>query len=185
MLRVKIIVATIFLMSLLYFISVYAGRMTGTVVEAETGKPIVGAVVLVEWTMTKGFGLTYTTSYEVKEKVTDNKGQFAVWQVMNPLVDKPVVTIYKKGYVAWSSRWIFPDWRNRDGFKWGDQTFEMKTFKDTYSYVNHGNFISRSINDTIGWDNKKLFIKTYYDSEGSLIIQERNKRDKEEHGGTH
>ena len=181
--KVKIVIALAVLIAVIYFILIYTGQMTGTVVDAETGKPIDGAVVLIEWTMTKGFGLTYTISYKVKEKVTDKNGQFTVYGVLNPFANEPDLTIYKKRYVAWSSRWIFPDWRNRSNFKWGDQVFELKQFKDTYSYVDHDGFIGRSINDTIGWKDKKVFMKTYCDAEESLIIRERSERDKKRHDG--
>src|SRR3989338_10920318 len=70
----------------------YAG-MSGTVIDAETGRPIEGAVVLVEWTMTKGIGLTHTDSYKVVEKVTDKNGKFSVSGVSNPFVDPPMIVV--------------------------------------------------------------------------------------------
>ena len=52
--------------------------MTGTVVDAETGKPIEGAVVLVEWTKTHGIGEHWTESFKVEESVTDREGKFTI-----------------------------------------------------------------------------------------------------------
>lgn len=158
--------------------------ITGIVVDSETGKPIEGAVVLVEWTKTHGIGEHWTESYKVATAVTDKDGKFKLPGCYSPTVNEPNVTIYKKGYVAWSSRWIFPSWENRKDYEWrsGD-VYKLERFKDTYSYVDHDGFISRSINDTIGWENKKLFMKTYYDSEERLIIRERSERDKKKRGG--
>jgi hypothetical protein len=116
--KLKIAAIVITLASAFYFFLSFIGRMTGTVVDAETGKPIEGAVVLVEWTMTKGLGLTHTTSYKVTEMVTDNDGRFTVYTVPNPLVNAPDITVYKKGYVAWSSRWIFPNYDKRSDYSW-------------------------------------------------------------------
>lgn len=171
------IVCTMLLMSGCYF------PMSGRVLDAETHQPIEGAVVLVEWTKTIGFGLTYTESYKVAETLSDKDGTFILPGCYSAFVNAPDVTVYKKGYVAWSSRWIFPSNENRKDFWWGNGCmFRLEKFKDTYSYVDHDGFISRSINDTIGWEEKKLIMKTYYDSEESLIIRERSERDKTRHG---
>ena len=54
-------------------------EITGTVVDAETGQPIEGAVVLVEWTMTKGVpGMSHTESYKIVEEITDKE-----WEVLD------------------------------------------------------------------------------------------------------
>jgi hypothetical protein len=95
------------------------------------------------------------------------------------------VTVYKKGYVAWSSRWIFPNWEKRSDFRWkSEYTYKLEKFLDIYSYIEHEGFTSRSINDTIGWKSKQLFIKTYRDAEESSVIRERSERDKKRGGGT-
>ena len=46
---------------LVFMVGSCSAEITGTVVDAETGKPIEGAVILVEWTMTKGVpGMSHT-----------------------------------------------------------------------------------------------------------------------------
>lgn len=174
----------IVLIGLLSFMSGCYLPMSGRVIDAETNQPIEGAVVLVEWTKTKGFpGLTHTESAKVAETLSDKEGNFDLPGCYNPFVNEPNITAYKKGYVAWSSRWIFPTWEKRTDFKWqSGNMYSLNKFKDTYSYVDHDGFISRSINDTIGWENKGLFIKIYYASEESLIIRERSERDKKKNG---
>jgi len=127
-------------------------NITGTVTDAETGKPIEGAVVLVEWTKAEGVpGLASTKSYKVVEAVTDKDGKFIVEDVKEILIDPPDVTVYKRGYVAWSSRIIFPDWRNRTDFKWGKtDTFKLEHFRPEYSYDKHTSFIHTATNSSIG-----------------------------------
>ena len=137
-----------------YFILIYLTGMSGTVIDAETGQPIEDAVVLVEWTVTKGFGLTHTDSYCVKEKVTDKNGRFTVFGVINPFVDEPTVTIYQRGYVAWSSRWVFPESRKRTDFKWGRSVLKLEKFKNDYSHVKHMEFVADSIHAGLN-DNSK------------------------------
>lgn len=150
--------------------------MSGTVIDAETGKPIEGAVILVEWTYTSGkwIGLRTTSSYKVVEVITDKEGKFKVSGVVNPFVNTPEVTIYKKGYVCWSSRIIFPDYRNRTDFIWGKTyTFKLEHFKPEYSYIEHTSFIGSAINSGLG--EKKLMEDAYYWEELEAS-KERDKR---------
>jgi hypothetical protein len=133
-------IARAVLVSLLIFMSsgCYA-EMTGTVVDAETGASIEGAVVLVEWTVTKGMpGMTVTERYKVVETKTDKDGKATISGVLNPQVNPPVVVIYKAGYVAWNNEFIFPDYKKRTDFKWGeDQLFKLERFRKGYSYSKH------------------------------------------------
>jgi len=66
---------TILSLLLILTISGCYPEMTGTVQDAETGAPIEGAVVFVEWTKTKGLpGLTSTKVYKIVEVETDKDG---------------------------------------------------------------------------------------------------------------
>ena len=114
-------------------------EMTGTVVDAETGAPIEGAVILVEWTVTKGVpGMTVTERYRVVETITDKDGKATISGVLNPQVNPPVIVIYKAGYVAWNNEFIFPNYKKRTDFKWGEtQLFKLERFRKGYSYSKH------------------------------------------------
>jgi len=175
-----VIVATI----LIYLSGCYAG-ITGHVIDAETQQPIEGAIVLVEWTKKHGFGDAWTESYKVVEALSDKEGNVKIAGCYSPFVEPPDVTVYRKGYVAWSSRWIFPDRRNRTDFRWGKgYVFNLEKFKDTYSYADHDGFISLSISDTIGWEGKIKFIRIYEEAERDKVIIEQNKKDMERMRGT-
>ncbi len=140
--------------------SASSSGISGTVIDAEMGKPIEGAVVLVEWTKTKGFGLTHTESYKVVEVLTDKDGKFKVPGVRTIFVD-PHLTIYKAGYVAWNDEVIFPGYKKRTDFTWGKtNTFRLEHFKSEYSYDKHTSFISSAISSTIG--SKPLITDAYY-----------------------
>ncbi|MBI4825846.1 MAG: carboxypeptidase regulatory-like domain-containing protein [Nitrospirae bacterium] len=155
--------------------------ITGTVVDAETGSPIEGAVVLVEWTKAEGVpGLASTKSDKVVEVITDKDGQFTVEDVKKLLIGQPDVAVYKKGYVTWSSRWVFPDRQNRTDFKWrSGNIYKLDKFKDTYSYVDHQGFTMSAVNSTIGGPNdKQLFLRTYSDVEEKQVILELSEREK-------
>jgi hypothetical protein len=159
--------------------------ITGTVLDAESGAPIEGAVVLVEWTKAEGMpGMWSTKSDKVVEVITDKDGKFTAEDVKK-LINIPDVAIYKKGYVTWSSRWIFPDRRNRTDFKWRTgNIYKLDKFKDTYSYVDHYGFTMSAVNSTIGGPNdKQLFLRTYSDAEMKQVILERSERDRKRKRG--
>lgn len=152
--------------------------ITGKIVDAETGQPIEGAILLVEWTRTHGFGNTYTTSEKVVELFSGKDGIVNI-----PGYDKPSngpdVTIYKPGYVAWNNHWVFPDTSKRTDFEWKNgYVFRLEKFKDGYSYVDHESFISLCTHSTLPSDNKKLLEKIYLQSENSLIRKELDDRPK-------
>lgn len=135
--------------------------MSGTVVDTETGKPIEGTVVLVNWTMTKGVpGLTYGEDYKTVEAITDKEGKFRVFGVLNPFVNPPTIVVYKKGYVAWRNDFIFPDYKKRENFQWTkNYVFKLEHFK-RYSHSRHISFLSMSglslsstkLEQTLSWE---------------------------------
>ncbi len=159
----------------------YYPDMQGTVVDAETGKPIEGAVVLVEWTKKRGIGDYHTESVKVQEVVTDNDGRFVVSGMIEPFLNSPDLVIYKKGYVCWSSRIVFPDWRNRMDFKWGrTYTAHLKPFSPAYSFEAHVSFIGSVTNSSLG-STKDLIRKAYRweEIEASKELDERWRKQKE------
>jgi hypothetical protein len=152
---------------------------SGTVVDADTNAPIEGAVVMVEWTRTHGIGNYSTESYKVAVTQTDKDGKFTLPGCYRPFVYEPDVTIYKKGYVAWSSWWIFPDRRNRSDFKWGGNVFKLDVFKKEYSHDDHTSFISSSIHSSLSnnYELKKPIFRAI-EWEETLAFQERMRKNK-------
>jgi hypothetical protein len=136
----------------------YYRTITGNVVDAETMKPIEGAVVMAEWTITKGFGLTHTESYKVMESVSDANGKVTIEGVFHPFVNPPDLVVYKPGYVTWSSRSTFPVFSVRD-FRWENQVLKLDRFKPGYSYVDHGHFFDNVIN--LGLGNKNTITELF------------------------
>lgn len=144
----------------------YAG-ITVTVVDAETGEPIEGAVIMVEWTKLEGMiGLTNTKSYKVVEVLTNKKGKARISGVYSPSPDLRSFLVYKKGYVAWSYDYIFPDYKKRTDFKWNSRVIKLERFKPEYSYNKHTSFISSTISagsdkkliyEALDWEEKKAF----------------------------
>lgn len=89
-------IQSILVIIIVLIVSGCSGSMSGTVVDDQNGWPIEGAVVLIEWTRQTGIGDKHTVSVKVVERVTDKDGKFSVWATLNPFVDPPDVTVYKK-----------------------------------------------------------------------------------------
>lgn len=166
----------ILIIVMLFSVTGCYAEITGTVVDAETGQPIEGAVVLVEWTKTKGFpGMTATESFKIVEAVTDKNGNFTVESIKKIFVDPPDLTIYKKGYVAWNNLIIFPDYRKREDFKWqSGHVFKMERFKG-YSFIEHQSFIYSVSHAGLAPERKQLFLKFYNEGEREEVIKERKR----------
>jgi len=169
----------IFLLTMtLFIVSGCSGSIGGTVVDADTGQPVEGAVVLAEWTRTSGkwIGLRATDSYKVVETITDKAGKFSVRGVLNPLVDPPHLTIYKKGYVAWNNEFIFPDYKKRRDFiLQNGYIIKMEKFNEEYSYDKHEDFIMTCIHSSLNIESKKKFLDASKWEE-ELALQERTKK---------
>jgi len=144
-----------------YDVNGVASGMLGKVVDSETGEPIEGAVILMEWTKVKeGIPGLHTEPSKVVELLSDKEGKFEVSAVENPFIDPPEVTVYKKGYVCWNSTIIFPKHKKRKDFEWGKTCiFKLKHFKPEYSYIKHTSFIDSAIDS--GKGNKKMFKEAY------------------------
>lgn len=158
----------VMLMTLLMFLPCIGCTtpITGKIVDAETGQPIEGAILLVEWTKVHGFGNTYTSSEKVAEVFSDKDGIVKIPGYNDPTAQGPDVTIYKPGYVAWNSNYIFPDNKNRTDFKWKNgYIFKLDKFKEGYSYDKHEGFISLCIHKTLSFEKKMQFIEMYRKTE--------------------
>ncbi len=139
----------IFSFFLLFFLIIgwYPGRY-GTVVDAETGTPIEGAIVYGEWDITKGIGLTATYLYKRVETITDKEGKFYLPGVWRPFVNHPQIVIYKRGYIAWRNDFIFPDYKKRYDSRWKIiSTYRLERFiEGRYLHTRHISFIESALN---------------------------------------
>lgn len=149
----------VFLLLLVNGCSAKYPDMTGTVVDAETGEAIEGAVVLVEWTKKRGIGGWYSTeSVEVQEVITDQDGRYAVTGISGYSLNPPDLTVYKKGYICWNNKHIFPNEEIRTDFRWSKEVrLKLATFDNNkYSYDSHIMFIRNSIHSGSATNKKKL-----------------------------
>lgn len=169
--KVIIAISVIILLSMMIG---YYPAITCTVVDADTGKPIEDAVVLAEWTITKGFGFTYTESYKVVEALSNKEGKVTISGAFNPIANKPQVTVYKKGYVAWNNEYVFPNYKKRTDFKWKNgYVLKLERFNPEYSHVKHVDFIRSTYSFGLGANS--AFEKAW-DWEDSFASEELKKK---------
>jgi hypothetical protein len=170
----RILIAAVLVILVLVY--TYPG-MIGKVVDAETGEPIEGAVIMAEWTTTEGLpGLTSTKSYKVVEVLTGRSGWTWISGAYKPSAKLGSLAVYKKGYVAWSKDTIFPDYNKRADFHWCCfyKVFKLEKFKSDYSYNDHTSFIRSAISAGFT-DNKKRSINDAYEWEKQKALEERKK----------
>jgi hypothetical protein len=123
----------------------FNSTITVKVVDAETDEPFEGAVVLVQWTKTTGFGFKATSNYKVVELVSDENGELTIPGLFKFGVNKPKLVVYKKGYVAWDNEYLFPSYERRTNFRWRDgYVFKLEHFKAEYSHERHVFFLDTS-----------------------------------------
>lgn len=114
----------------------------GQVIDAETGKPIEGAAILIDWSRPSfGIpGLSGTTPVETYETTSDTKGYFKVPKHYG-FIYEYILTIYKKGYVCWNNKKVFPSHEERTDFTLKNSVvIKMERFKEEYDKLDHANF---------------------------------------------
>jgi len=128
----------------LSFIISGCAASTFRVLDAETKKPIEGAVALAMWTKSRGLpGLSYRYTSKAVEAVSDAQGLLTFkWSQYTPHIK-----IYKPGYVGWDSTLIYlgphkknktlPIYKSREGFTMRDQDIYLEAWKDEYTFISH------------------------------------------------
>ena len=114
--RVRAVIALMFVFGAA-LLAGCAGPMPlrGEVLEAGTGRPVVGAVVLGIWTKTLWApSQSRGQLVDVKETEVDDAGRFTLVRP-DASYARESIFIHKAGYVAWSNYSTFPTFEQRDG----------------------------------------------------------------------
>ena len=119
------------------------GAIRSQVLDAQTGHPVPGAVVLAVWTKTVGFGLTRTELVGVSEAEVDAEGRFTLERPAGALTADESVTVYKFGYLAWNNEEIFPSFERRQDTGVPNRIL-LELFPSGISHERHMRFIGRA-----------------------------------------
>lgn len=126
-----------------------AETLQGQVLDAQTGQPIAGAIVLGVWSMVGGpSGLPRTNPVAVKEVEADAEGRFVLEAPGPTGVEEESVTVYKSGYIAWNNLFTFPTSEPRADTRLPSK-IRLERFPPAQSHRRHVDFISEA---TLGKD---------------------------------
>ena len=126
-----------------------ATTLRGQVLDAQTGQPIAGAVVLGVWSKGGGLpGLSHTELVGVREAETDAAGRFTLDGVSGLLLDEQSITVYKFGYVGWSNQLIFPGFKSRSDPRIPSE-IRLEPFPPGGNHRDHILFIQSATSSTV------------------------------------
>jgi hypothetical protein len=110
--------------------------INGKVVENATGKPLEGALIVVQWTRPdihsiEGWSIEVIKNHEV---LTDKDGVFTIKDTpMNPFANPPNMIIYKEGYIPWANDSIFPG-KMKSEHEWkNNMTYKLDLFTNNFT----------------------------------------------------
>jgi hypothetical protein len=122
------------------------GPFDGRVLDADTDRPLVGALVYASWrfvTSDGGNGQTAPAGFREHIGSTDATGHYVVPELGDlpgRLSDFHLV-VYKRGYVAYRSDRRFDDFGPRSDFTQRDQVIELARWRPEMSHLRHLRFV--------------------------------------------
>ena len=127
----------------------YYSGINGKVVDNTTGQPIEGAVVVAQWTKSRGIpGMPIHDPHKIIETLTSKEGAFFLSGTFGLLIDPPEMIIYKEGFIPWRNDMIFPGGRDRlaKDHEWkNNMTYKLDIFTNKYSLSQLYNFLDHGI----------------------------------------
>ena len=123
------------------------GPFEGTVVDAETDRPIAGAVVAGSWAFERGTGLTGPAGAVEVATETGADGRYRV-SALDPLpagasmrVRRFTLIVYQKGYIGWRSDRRFPEGTVRRDFSQRSNRVRLEKWRDGLLHHQHVVFL--------------------------------------------
>ena len=129
------------------------GEFDGQVLDAQSGKPITGAIVQASWAFETGRGLTAPAGGAVVTVATDADGRYLIER----LGDLPssrarivgvTIVVYERGYVAYRSDRVFDNAvggaRARTDFSQHNNLVKLDRWSGALSHVKHVRFVGGS-----------------------------------------
>jgi hypothetical protein len=135
------------------------GPFTGRVVDAETDRPIVGALVYASWRFASGYGFDEPAGWREHIGSTDSSGSYRIPRLEGGpgaparLSDFRVV-IYKRGYVAFRSDRRFEDFGPRTDFAQRGNLVALGRWRPELSHARHLRFVGGgpTLSELTSWE---------------------------------
>jgi hypothetical protein len=119
------------------------GPFEGIVVDADTDRPLAGAVVSASWAFERGIGLVGPAGSEEVLTETGADGRYRVAALdklpsgLSMRVRRFTLIVYQRGYVGWRSDRRFPDGRIRRDFSQRGNRVRLEKWHDNYYHHKH------------------------------------------------
>lgn len=123
------------------------GPFQGRVLDAESGRPVSGALVYATWTFVEGVGLPAPAGWREFRGSTDSGGYYKVPQLGELPADGSTrladfrLVIYKKGFVAYRSDRRFADLGPRGDFSQLRNEVALERWRSDFSHVKHLRYV--------------------------------------------
>jgi hypothetical protein len=120
------------------------GPFAGRVVDADSQRPVSGALVQATWTFVAGFGMNAPAGYKEWVGSTDTLGYYQIPRLEDAPHERLSefhLVVYKKGYAAFRSDRRFDDFGPRTDFAQRGYEVELTKWRDDMSHARHLRYV--------------------------------------------
>ena len=123
------------------------GPFDGRVLDADTGRPVAGAMIYASWSFVGGTGLLTPAGWREAVATTDANGRYQVAALRDAPRDHDarladlILVAYKKGYVAYRSDRRFDDFGPRADFTQRSNVIKLDRWRSDLSHVRHLRYV--------------------------------------------
>jgi hypothetical protein len=136
------------------------GPYDGKVVDADSERPVAGALVAASWAFERGVGVTAPMGAEEIVTQTGVDGRYAVPRLprlptgLSTRVRRFTLIIYHRGYVAWRSDRRFPSRQARRDFSQQGNLVRLERWQPSYAHGQHLLFLGggSKVREAAAWE---------------------------------
>lgn len=136
------------------------GPYDGVVVDAETDRPIAGAVVAGSWAFERGIGAQGPVDAEEIVTETGADGRYALPRLqslpagLSTRLRRFTLIVYRRGYVAWRSDRLFPHGKARLDFSQRANRVSMERWQTSLAHAQHLAFLGggAKLREAAAWE---------------------------------
>lgn len=148
------------------------GPYDGKVIDADTERPVAGALVAASWAFERGIGVPGPASSQEVVTQTGADGRYAIGALdrlpvgMSARVRRFTLIVYQRGFVAWRSDRRFPGREARRDFSQRGNVVRLERWQPTYAHAQHLMFMGggSKVQEAAAWEAQQASL----DLEGEL-----------------
>lgn len=136
------------------------GPYDGTVLDADTERPIAGALVAASWAFERGIGVPGPIDAEEVVTQTGADGRYSIAMLgrlpagLSARVRRFTLIVYQRGYQAWRSDRRFPGREARRDFSQRGNVVRLDRWQPTFSHAQHLLFMGggSKVHEAAAWE---------------------------------